>query len=247
MKRQELAGQTAIVTGAAAGIGLAIAHELSARGAAVEIWDNRPEAFDAAAAGFDPAVVRRVDVADGAAVQAAFDAAVARAGQVEILVNNAGINGPVVPSWDYPLADWHRVIAINLTGVFHGCRSAIPHMRSSGYGRILNIASMAGKDGVPMISAYSAAKAGVIGLTKSIAKELATDGITVNAIAPAMAETGLQAQMTPEHIAAMKAKIPMGRFLRMDEIARMAAFILGPDCTFTTGFTFDLSGGRTTY
>lgn len=247
MSKPELGGQTAIVTGAAGGIGLAIARELAARGASVEIWDNRPLAFNSALAGFVPAAVRGVDVADADAVQAAFDAAVATVGRIDMLVNNAGINGPVVASWDYPLDDWHRVIAINLTGVFHGCRSAIPHMRANGYGRILNIASMAGKDGVPMISAYSAAKAGVIGLTKSIAKELAMDGITVNAIAPAMAETGLQAQMTPAHIKAMKAKIPMGRFLQVDEIARMAAFILGPDCTFSTGFTFDLSGGRATY
>ena len=168
-------------------------------------------------------------------------------GQVDILVNNAGINGPVTPSWEYPLDTWETVIAVDLNSVFYCCRAAIPHMRERGYGRIVNIASMAGKDGVPFISAYSAAKGGVIAFTKAIAKELAQDGVLVNAIAPAMVETGLMSQMTQQHIDTMKAKIPMGRFLQADEVAAMTAWIAGPECTFTTGFVFDLSGGRATY
>jgi 3-oxoacyl-[acyl-carrier protein] reductase len=242
-----LAGRTAIVTGAARGIGRAIARRLAADGARVVVWDVALDGFDAATAGFEPLRLETVDVSDAAAVAAAFEEARAAAGSIEILVNNAGINGPVTPAWDYPLDAWKRVLAVDLDGVFHGCRAAIPHMRERGYGRIVNIASMAGKDGVPFISAYSAAKGGVIAFTKAIAKELALDGVLVNCIAPAMAETDLMAEMTAEHIAAMKAKIPMGRFLQVDEVAALVAWIVGPDCSFTTGFTFDLSGGRATY
>ncbi|MGL4810230.1 MAG: SDR family NAD(P)-dependent oxidoreductase [Beijerinckiaceae bacterium] len=242
-----LNGQTAIITGGARGIGLGIAQRLAREGARIILWDMQFDSFNAEAAGFSPLLTQCVDVSDKAQVDAAFAAAVAQAGAIDILVNNAGINGPVVPAWDYPEEAWRRVLAINLDGVFYGCRAAVPHMRARGRGRIVNIASMAGKDGVPFISAYSAAKGGVIAFTKALAKELATDGVTVNAIAPAMAETDLMKEMTPEHIAAMKAKIPMGRFLQIPEVGGLVSFIVGPDCTFTTGFTFDLSGGRTTY
>jgi len=183
----------------------------------------------------------------GRARRTAFAATLAALGQVDILVNNAGINGPVAPSWEYPPEAWERVLAVNLSGVFHGCRAAIPHMRARRQGRIVNIASIAGKEGVQFIAGYSAAKGGVIALTKAIAKELAQDGVLVNCVAPAMVETGLQAQMTPEHVAASRAKIPMGRFLQVEEVAAMVAWIAGPECSFTTGFTFDLTGGRATY
>ncbi|MEC9196663.1 MAG: SDR family NAD(P)-dependent oxidoreductase [Pseudomonadota bacterium] len=239
-----LNGRAAIVTGGAGGIGRAIAGRLADHGARVIIWDRNPDAFDR---GFDALAVEAVDVSDADAVAQGFARAAGLAGGVDIMVNNAGINGPVKPVWELEPETWSQVLAVNLNGVFHGCRAAAPHMRERGYGRILNIASMAGKDGVPFISAYSAAKAGVIGFSKSIAKELADSGVTVNCIAPAMAETGLQAEMTPEHIASMKAKIPMGRFLQMPEIADMAAWIVSEECSFTTGFTFDLSGGRSTY
>ena len=242
-----LAGRTAIVTGAARGIGLAIARRLAADGCRIVVWDVDLDRFDAASAGFSPLLAAPVDVTDATAVEMAFEQAIAAAGTIEILINNAGINGPVVAAWDYPLDAWKRVLAIDLDGVFHGCRAAIPHMRARGNGRIVNIASMAGKDGVPFISAYSAAKGGVIAFTKAIAKELALDGVSVNCIAPAMVETDLMAEMTADHIAAMKAKIPMGRFLKAEEVAALVAWIVGPDCSFTTGFTFDLSGGRATY
>ncbi|MGF7212672.1 3-oxoacyl-[acyl-carrier protein] reductase [Skermanella aerolata] len=240
-------GQTAIVTGAARGIGLGIAQRLANEGCRVILWDVDFSSFDREAAGFEPLLTQVVDVSDRVAVEDAFSEAVEAAGSVEILVNNAGINGPVVAAWEYPADAWDRVIAINLNGVFHCCRAAVPHMRQRGYGRIVNIASMAGKDGVQYISAYSAAKGGVIAFTKSLAKELATDGVLANCIAPAMAETELFREMTPDHIAASKAKIPMGRFLQIPEIAAMVAWIAGPECSFTTGFVFDLSGGRATY
>jgi len=239
-----LQGRTAIVTGGVRGLGLGIARRLTRDGARVAVWDWNTDGF---APDFQPAFIHRVDVSDNAAVEAAFGATLAALGQVDILVNNAGVNGPVLPSWDYPLADWDRVIGIDLNGVFYCCRAAIPHMRARGHGRIVNIASIAGKEGVQNIAPYSAAKGGVIAFTKAVAKELAQDGILVNAIAPAMVETELQKEMTPEHIAAMRAKIPMGRFLQVDEVAAMTAFIVGPDCSFNTGFVFDLTGGRATY
>ena len=240
----DIAGQTAIVTGGARGFGLGIAERLSEAGCRVVLWDRSFERFTA---GFEPLAREVVDVTDAAAVAAAFARAVERAGQVEILVNNAGINGPVVPSWDYPLEAWRRVLDIDLDGVFHGVRAAVPHMRARGYGRIVNIASIAGKEGNPSGSAYAAAKGGVIAFSKSVAKELAGSGVLVNCIAPAMAETDLLREMTPEWIAAMKAKIPMGRFLQVEEVAELVAWVASPACSFTTGFTFDLTGGRATY
>jgi 2-dehydro-3-deoxy-L-rhamnonate dehydrogenase (NAD+) len=240
-------GQTAIVTGAARGIGLGIAQRLSEDGASVILWDVDISTFNRAAAGFEPLLTQAVDVSDRAAVEGAFAEAVEKAGSIEILVNNAGINGPVVPAWEYPPEAWDRVMAINLNGVFYGCQAAVPHMRRQGYGRIVNVASMAGKDGVQYISGYSAAKAGVIAFTKALAKELAADGVLANCIAPAMVETELLREMTEEHIKASKAKIPMGRFLQIPEIAAMVAWIASPECSFTTGFVFDLSGGRATY
>ncbi len=244
---QHLEGQTAIITGGMRGIGLGIAKRLRQAGANIVIWDLNVDQWDASAAGFTPALRQAVNVASLASVEAAFAEVVEQLGRVDILVNNAGINGPVVESWNYPVEAWDQVLAIDLTGVFYCCRTAIPHMRERQYGRIVNVASMAGKDGVQYISAYSAAKAGVIAFTKSAAKELAQDGVLLNCIAPAMVETGLMAEMTPEHIAASKAKIPMGRFLQIEEIANMVTWIAGPECSFTTGFVFDLSGGRATY
>ena len=244
---QSLQGQTAIVTGGMRGIGLAIAQRLNAAGAQVVIWDLAVDGWDSAANGFEPVLRQAVDVASLASVQGAFAQVLERLEQVEILVNNAGINGPVLPCWEYSPEAWDKVIAVDLNSVFYCCRTAIPHMRERGYGRIVNVASMAGKDGVQFISGYSAAKAGVIAFTKAAAKELAQDGVLLNCIAPAMVETPLMAEMTPEHIAASKAKIPMGRFLKAEEIANMVAWIAGPECSFTTGFVFDLSGGRATY
>jgi NAD(P)-dependent dehydrogenase (short-subunit alcohol dehydrogenase family) len=194
-----------------------------------------------------PASELRVDVSDADGIQRAWDASLEKAGRIEILVNNAGINGPVVPVRDYPLEAWSRVLAVNLGGVFHGCRAAIPAMQAAGYGRIVNVASAAGKEGVPGIAAYAAAKHGVIGFTKSLARELAETGVLVNCIAPVMTETDLLKEMTPEHIAATKSKIPMGRLPQISEIAAMVAWIASPECSFTTGFAFDLSGGRANY
>jgi NAD(P)-dependent dehydrogenase (short-subunit alcohol dehydrogenase family) len=244
-----LAGQTAIVTGGARarGLGLGIARRLAAADCGVIVWDVSFGDFDASSAGFDPLLQQVVDVSDLRAVERAFADAAAMAGDIEILVNNAGINGPIHPTWEYPAEAWQKVLAINLSGVFHGCRTAAPHMRERGYGRIVNVASIAGKEGNANSGAYAASKGGVIAYTKSIAKELAGAGVLVNCVAPTMAETALLKEMTPEFIATIRAKIPMGRFLHIEEVAQMVAWIASPACSFTTGFTFDLTGGRATY
>jgi 3-oxoacyl-[acyl-carrier protein] reductase len=239
-------GQVAIVTGGARGIGLGIARLLAERGAKVVVWD-RDLAPLRSAAGFVPAMAQAVDVASYPAVERAWSEVVAAFDQVHILVNNAGINGPILPAWEYPLEDWDRVVAIDMTAVFYASRLAAKHMRAKRYGRIVNIASISGKEGVPYISAYAAAKAGVMAFAKSLAKELADSGVTVNSIAPAMTETQLLEGMTEEHIRNMKAKIPMGRLVQVDEVAELAAWVASPACSFTTGFIFDISGGRATY
>jgi 3-oxoacyl-[acyl-carrier protein] reductase len=211
------------------------------------LWDRDPEAFDQALAGFVPAAIHRVDVSDLRAVERAFGATMTDVRRLDILINNAGVNGPVAPVWEYPPEAWDRVLAVDLTGVFNCCRVVAPRMRAAGYGRIVNVASIVGKEGTPGIAAYAAAKAGVIGFTKSIARELVDSGVLVNCIAPVITETDLFKEMTQAHIDAAKGRIPMGRFLTVEEIAAMVAWIAGPECSFTTGFTFDLSGGRATY
>lgn len=243
--KTRLDGQTAIVTGAARGIGLGIARLLAERGARVVVWDR--DLAPLADQGFAPAHAAQVDVSAWAEVEAAFADAVARFGRIEILVNNAGVNGPIAPAWDYPLEAWDRVVAVDMTAVFYASRLAARHMRDNRYGRIVTVASIAGKEGVPFIGAYSAAKAGVIGFSKALAKELTDCGVTVNCIAPALTETDLLKDMTEDHIARMTAKIPMGRLVQIDEVAEMAAWIASPACSFTTGFVFDITGGRATY
>jgi 3-oxoacyl-[acyl-carrier protein] reductase len=243
--KTRLDGQVAIVTGAARGIGLAIARLFAERGAKVVVWDRDLAPLDKA--GFVPDLAEVVDVARYPSVERAFQGALTMLDKVDILVNNAGINGPIVPTWDYPLEDWDRVIAIDMNSVFYASRLAARHMRERGAGRIITVSSIAGKEGVPNISAYSAAKAGVIGFSKALAKELADTGVTVNCIAPAMTATDLLNDMTDEHIRNMTAKIPMGRLVQADEIAELAAFIASPACSFTTGFVFDITGGRATY
>jgi 3-oxoacyl-[acyl-carrier protein] reductase len=244
--KTRLDDQVAIVTGAARGIGLDIARLMSARGAKVIVWDRDVTPLDRVT-DFSPAAVERVDIADNASIERAFAAAVQKFGQIHILVNNAGIGGPNAPAWDYPLEEWDRVIAVNLTGVFYSSRIAARHMRAHRYGRLVTVASIAGKEGVQNLSAYSAAKAGVIGLCKSMAKDLASDGVTVNCIAPAMTATPLLDAMSSEFIETMTAKIPMGRLVQAEEVAELCAWIASPACSFTTGFVFDISGGRATY
>ena len=230
-----------VVTGAARGFGRAIAQRFAADGAHVVGWDIAPDRAEPLAH------IEQVDVSDDDAVACATNGTLAAMGRVDVLVNNAGVNGPTVPNWEYPVADWHRVIAVDLTGVFLCCRAVVPHMLEQGSGRIVNVASVAGKEGNVNAGPYSAAKAGVIALTKSLGKELASHGILVNCVTPAMAETDLLLEMTPEYIEGIKAKIPMGRLCQVEEVAEMVAFLAGPACTFTTGAAFDLTGGRSVY
>jgi 3-oxoacyl-[acyl-carrier protein] reductase len=245
-----LSGQHAVVTGGARGIGFAIAARLVTDGADVAIWDvDEGQAAKAAAQLSERgrAEALAVDVADAASVERAARETLRRYGRVDVLVNNAGIAGPNMPVWEYPREAWQKILDIDLTGVFLCCRALVPSMRERNYGRIVNIASIAGKEGNPAAAAYSAAKAGVIALTKSLGKELAGTGVLVNCVTPAAVETDIFAQMTREHIDFMKSKIPMGRFGKVDEVAALVAWLASKDCSFSTGAVFDISGGRATY
>jgi NAD(P)-dependent dehydrogenase (short-subunit alcohol dehydrogenase family) len=248
MNRIDLTNRVAVVTGGASGIGWAIVERFVASGARVVIWDRDETAAQAAGAGHAGIIERfAADVRDFAAVEAAARRTIERAGQVDILVNNAGITGPNFTVWDYPVEAWREVLDINTNGVFYGCKVLVPHMRARNYGRIVNIASIAGKEGNPNASAYSASKAAVIALTKSLGKELASSDIRVNCVTPAAVRTPLFEQMTPAHIAFMLSKIPVGRFGETAEIAGLVAWLASEECSFSTGAVFDLSGGRATY
>jgi NAD(P)-dependent dehydrogenase (short-subunit alcohol dehydrogenase family) len=234
MNRLDLRGRFAVVTGGAQGIGAAIVERLELSGATVRVWDI--------AAAKDP-----VDVTSASAVERATARALADLGKIDVLVNNAGIAGLNSPTVEYPVDEWERVLKVNLTSQFLCCRAVVPHMVEKKYGRIVNIASVAGKEGNPNAVAYSASKAGVIALTKSLGKELAQTGVLVNCVTPAAAKTALFDQMTKQHIAYMLAKIPMNRFVEVDEIAALACWLASEDCAFSTGAVFDISGGRATY
>jgi 3-oxoacyl-[acyl-carrier protein] reductase len=243
-----LAGQTAIVTGAATGIGEGIARRFAAAGATVAIADIDLAAAEAVAASLTPAAFAiQTDVSRADSVRAAVEETLRRTGRIDILVNNAGIAGLVAPIWEQTDEAWDRALAINLSGVFYFCRAVLPHMRRRGYGRIVNIASIAGKEGNPRMVAYSATKAGVIGLTKSLGKEVATDGICVNAVAPAVVRTKILDQVTAEQITYMTDKIPMRRTGTIEEIAAVVHFLASPEASFVTAQCYDASGGRATY
>ena len=233
MNQLDFKGRTAVVTGGAQGIGAAIAKRLEASGAKVAVWD-----LD----GRD-----KVDVSDAASVATATERTLKALGRIDVLVNNAGIAGMNKPTVDYPVDEWERVLRINLTSQFLCCRAVAPHMVKAGYGRIVNIASVAGKEGNPNAVAYSASKAGVISLTKSLGKELAQAGVLVNCVTPAAAKTAIFDQMTEQHINYMLSKIPMNRFVLVDEVAALVCWLASEDCSFSTGGVFDISGGRATY
>ncbi len=250
MNTYDFNGQRAAVTGAAEGIGRAIAERLLASGAAVALWDLNSdrlgETRDALAARGSVHGVT-VDVTDAASVEAAVADTEAALGGIDVLVNNAGIAGPNAVTWEYPLEDWRQVMAVDLDGVFRCCRAVLPGMIERHYGRVVNIASIAGKEGNPNASAYSAAKAGVIALTKSLGKELAEYDIAVNCVTPAAARTRIFDQITQQHIDYMLSKIPRGRFVTVEEIAGLVAWLASRECSFSTGAVFDISGGRATY
>jgi NAD(P)-dependent dehydrogenase (short-subunit alcohol dehydrogenase family) len=246
----DLKGRNAVVTGGAQGIGYAVAERLLESGARVALWDRDQALAEKAAASLSPngsVIAVNVDQSNPAQVEAAAQQTLAAFGTIDILVNNAGIAGPNHPVADYPIESWEQVINIDLNGVFYCCRAVVPSMKQNGYGRILNVASIAGKEGNPNASAYSAAKAGVIALTKSLGKELAGQNIAVNCVTPAAAKTAIFDQMKQEHIDYMLSRIPRGRFLMVDEAAAMIAWLVSEDNSFTTAAVFDLSGGRATY
>jgi 3-oxoacyl-[acyl-carrier protein] reductase len=244
----ELTGQTAIVTGAGTGIGEAIAQRLAAAGARVAIADIDGDAAKAAADKIGSgAFPLALDVTRPEQVEAAIAKAVRTAGSIEILVNNAGIAGKAAPIWEQSDSDWLRVMDLNINAPFYMCRAVLPHMRTKGYGRIVNIASIAGKEGNPNMVAYSASKAAIIGLTKSIAKEVAIEGICINAVAPAVIRTKILEQLTPAQVDYMVQRIPMKRTGQPEEVAAVVHFLASRDCSFVTGQCYDVSGGRATY
>lgn len=248
MNQIDLNGRVAIVTGGAQGIGRAVAERFAKSGAKVAIWDLDGKLATEAAAAIGPAASGlSIDVTDAKAVNQAAAELEQRHGSVDILVTSAGIAGPNLKTWEYPLDEWAKIMRLNLDGTLHCCQAVIPGMIKRNYGRLVLVASIAGKEGNPTASAYSASKAAVIALTKSLGKELATQDIAVNCITPAAARTRIFDQMSEEHIGYMLAKIPRGRFLLPEEVASMVAFLASAENSFTTGGVFDLSGGRATY
>ncbi len=250
MNQIDLQNRAAIVTGGARGIGLAITERLLASGARVSLWDIDATALEQAAAelaGAGTVHTATVDLADFSSVHAAAESTANAFGKIDILVNNAGVAGTNAKTWETAPEEWRRVIDINLHGPFYCCHAVVPHLLKNGYGRIVNIASIAGKEGNPTAAHYSASKAGVIALTKSLGKELATANITVNAVAPAVIATDILKQVTQAHIDYMLSKIPMGRLGKREEAAALVAWLCSEDCSFSTGAVFDLSGGRATY
>jgi NAD(P)-dependent dehydrogenase (short-subunit alcohol dehydrogenase family) len=250
MNTIDLKGRTAIITGGARGIGFAAAQKMLASGAAVALWDIDANALAEASAELAKngrVHTAVVELTDEASIRTATDALVRDAGKIDILVNNAGITGGNAPTWELKPDVWRRVIEVNLVAPYLTCHVVVPHMIKAGYGRIVNVASIAGKEGNPNASHYSASKAGLIGLTKSLGKELAAKGILVNAITPAAAKTEMFDQMTQQHIDYMLSKIPMNRFVLVEELAAMIAWLSSEDCSFSTGAVFDVSGGRATY
>ena len=248
MNQLDFKGRHAVITGGATGLGYAIAQRFIESGGSVSLWDRDEAAAQQAAITLGAkANAIAVDVADHDSVSAAVKATLNQSARIDALVNSAGITGPNAKVWDYPVQAWREVMDVNLTGLFLCCREVVPVMRDAGYGRIVNIASVAGKDGNPNASAYSASKAGVIALTKSLGKELADTGIRVNCITPAAVKTAIFDQMSEEHIQFMLSKIPMGRFGTPQEVASLVGWLCTEDCSFSTGAVFDLSGGRATY
>lgn len=241
------AGRAAIVTGGASGLGREVARRIVAEGGTVALWDLNADALAAAKAEVGATHVVALDVADPASVASAAKETAGALGKVDILVCSAGITGATQPMWEYPLDSWQRVIDINLNGLFYCCREVVPHMLANGYGRIVNVASVAGKEGNPNASAYSASKAGVIGFTKSLGKELAGKGVIANALTPATFESPILAQLPQSQVDYMRSKIPMGRLGEVEESAAMICFMASEECSFTTASTFDTSGGRTTF
>jgi 3-oxoacyl-[acyl-carrier protein] reductase len=246
--KYDMSKEVAIITGGATGIGLVCAQRLAENGAEIILWDRDSEALEAAKAAFNkPVTTIQVDISDPQSVAAAMAASTEHHSRITQLLNSAGIAGPAVPTLDYTAEDWCQVIDINLNGTFYVNQAVLPTMKAQNYGRIVNVASVAGKEGNPNAGAYSASKAGVIGLTKTLGKEMATYDIAVNCITPAAAQTRILEQITQQHIDYMLSKIPRGRFVLTDEIASMVAWLLSAENSFTTASVFDISGGRATY
>ena len=250
MNQLDLSKRVAVITGGAQGMGYATAKRMLESGAAVALWDIDAERLEQAHAALGPlgkVITTVVELSDEASVEAATQVVLAALGRIDILVNNAGITGGNGPTWELAPAVWRRVIEVNLIAPYLTCRHVVPVMLKQGYGRIVNIASVAGKEGNPNASHYSASKAGLIALTKSLAKETANKGVLVNAVTPAAARTAMFDTMTQAHLDYMLSKIPMGRFLEVDEMAAMVAWLASEDCSFSTGAVFDITGGRSTY